>query len=149
MEAGKPYLIKVNTPIAKGEEKIFNNVTCPPIGSEGGYVTKGNVTFHGLLNPTTFDKDEIQDKLFLTADNRLVSLYGQNSFSINGLRGYFTVKEGAKNVEYMLNLPEKVTTSIPMVNIADSLKVTKYLWNGQIYIQRGNEVYDLTGMRVR
>ena len=149
MEAGKPYLIKVNTPIAKGEEKIFNNVTCPPIGSEGGYVTKGNVTFHGLLNPTTFTKEKVKDKLFLTADNRLVSLYGQDSFTINGLRGYFTVKEGAKNVEYMLNLPEKVTTSIPMVNIADSLKVTKYLWNGQIYIQRGNEVYDLSGARVK
>lgn len=149
MEAGKPYLIKVNTPIAKGEEKIFNNVTCPPIGSEGGYVTKGNVTFHGLLNPTTFTKEKVKDKLFLTADNRLVSLYGQDSFTINGLRGYFTVKEGAKNVEYMLNLPEKVTTSIPMVNIADSLKVTKYLWNGQIYIQRGNQVYDLSGARVK
>lgn len=149
MEAGKPYLIKVNTPIAKGEEKIFNNVTCPPIGSEGGYVTKGNVTFHGLLNPTTFSKAEIQDKLFLTADNRLVSLYGQDSFTINGLRGFFTVKEGAKNVEYMLNLPEKVVTSTPMVNMADTLQVTKYLWDGKIYIQRGNEVYDLSGARVK
>ena len=149
MEAGKPYLIKVNTPIAKGEEKIFNNVTCPPIGAEGKTVTKGDVTFHGLLNPTTFTKEQVKDKLFLTADNRLVSLYGQDSFTINGLRGYFTVKEGAKNVEYMLNLPEKVVTSTPMVNMADSLQVTKYLWNGQIYIQRGNEVYDLSGARVK
>lgn len=149
MEAGKPYLIKVNTPIAKGEEKIFNNVTCPPIGAEGKTVTKGDVTFHALLNPTTFTKDQVKDKLFLTADNRLVSLYGQDSFTINGLRGYFTVKEGAKNVEYMLNLPDKVVTSTPMVNMADSLQVTKYLWDGKIYIQRGNEVYDLSGMRVR
>lgn len=154
MEAGKPYLIKVNTPIAKGEEKIFNNVTCPPIGTQGQSVTHNGVTFYGLLNPTTFKKnetiDEITDKLFLTADNRLVSLYGQNEFTINGLRGYFTVSgDMAKTAEFVLNLPEKVTTSIPMVNIADSLKVTKYLWNGQIYIQRGNEVYDLSGARVK
>ena len=149
MRAGVPYLIKVATPIEKGEEHIFNNVTCPPIGSEGGYVTKGNVTFHGLLNPTTFTKEQVKDKLFLTADNRLVSLYGQDSFTINGLRGYFTVKEGAKNVEYMLNLPEKVVTSTPMVNMADTLQVTKYLWNGKIYIQKGNQVYDLTGARVK
>ena len=149
MEAGKPYLIKVNTPIAKGVEKIFKNVTCPPIGTQGQSVTKDSVTFHGLLNPTTFSKEQIKDKLFLTADNRLVSLYGQESFFINGLRGYFTVRGAAQNVEFVLNLPEKVTTSIPMVNLADSLKVTKYLWNGQIYIQRGNEVYDLSGVRVK
>lgn len=149
MRAGVPYLIKVATAIASGEEKIFNNVTCPVIGTEGQSVKKGDVTFHGLLNPTTFTKEQVKDKLFLTADNRLVSLYGQNSFSINGLRGFFTVKEGAKNVEYMLNLPEKVVTSTPTVNMADTLQVTKYLWNGQIYIQRGNAVYDLSGVRVK
>ena len=147
MRAGQPYLIKVANPVIG--EKMFWNVTCPDIDNQGQSVTKGDVTFHGLLNPTTFTKEQVKDKLFLTADNRLVSLYGQNSFSINGLRGYFTVKEGAKNVEYMLNLPEKVVTSTPMVNMADTLQVTKYLWNGQIYIQRGNEVYDLTVMRVR
>lgn len=151
MKAGVPYLIKLETAIASGEEKIFKNVTCPPIREQGETVTYKGVTFHGMLNPTTFDKDDIQDKLFLTADNRLVSLYGQQeNFTINGLRGYFTVSgDMAKTAEFVLNLPEKVTTSIPMVNLADSLQVTKYLWNGQIYIQRGNEVYDLSGARVK
>ena len=147
MRAGVPYLIKVANAVSG--EKMFWNVTCPDIDNKGKTVTKGDVTFHGLLNPTTFDKDQVKDKLFLTADNRLVSLYGQDSFSINGLRGYFTVKEGAKNVEYMLNLPEKVVTSTPMVNMADTLQVTKYLWDGKIYIQKGNQVYDLSGARVR
>ena len=149
MEAGKPYLIKLETAIASGVEKIFKNVTCPPIGTQGQSVTHNGVTFHGMLNPTTFTKDQVKDKLFLTADNRLVSLYGQDSFTINGLRGYFTVNGGAQNVEYMLNLPEKVVTSTPMVNMADSLQVTKYLWDGKIYIQRGNELYDLSGARVK
>jgi hypothetical protein len=149
MRAGVPYLIKLETAIASGEEKIFNNVTCPPIGTQGQSVIQGAVTFHGLLNPTTFTKAEIQDKLFLTADNRLVSLYGKDKFTINGLRGYFTVSGVAQNAEFVLNLPKKVVTSTPMVNIADTLQVTKYLWNGQIYIQRGNEVYDLSGVRVK
>jgi hypothetical protein len=152
MEAGKPYLIKVNTLIEKGVEKIFKNVTCPPIGTQGQSVTNtnGTVTFHGLLNPTTFTAAQLKDMLFLTADNRLVTLYGQNSVNINGLRGYFTVSGGvAKTAEFVLNLPEKVTTSTPMVNMADSLQVTKYLWDGKIYIQRGNEVYDLSGARVK
>ena len=147
MEAGKPYLIKVANAVSG--ENMFWNVTCPDIDNQGQSVTKGDVTFHALLNPTTFTKDQVKDKLFLTADNRLVSLYGQNSFSINGLRGFFTVKEGAKNVEYMLNLPEKVVTSTPMVNMADTLQVTKYLWDGKIYIQKGNQVYDLSGARVK
>lgn len=157
MRAGKPYLIQLPKNKQLKEEEVFENVTCPVLKGTTGFNEHGGldvncdngITFHGLLNPTTFSKAEIQDKLFLTADNRLVSLYGQNSFSINGLRGYFTVSGAAQNAEFVLNLPEKVTTSIPMVNIADSLKVTKYLWNGQIYIQRGNEVYDLSGARVR
>lgn len=160
IRAGKPYLIKLTSAIASGVEKIFNNVTCPVLtgtNAHGGLdVACGNgIIFHGMLNPTTFKKDEtkdeITDKLFLTADNRLVSIYGQQeNVTINGLRGYFTVSGGlAKTAEFVLNLPEKVTTSIPMVSLADSLKVTKYLWNGQIYIQRGNEVYDLSGARVK
>ena len=156
IEAGKPYLIKLNEDKSLQAEEIFTDVTCPVLSGTNDYggldVNCGNgITFHGIMNPATFDKDEIHDKLFLTADNRLVSIYGQKeNFTINGLRGYFTVSGGmAKTAEFVLNLPEKVTTSIPMVSLADSLKVTKYLWNGQIYIQRGNEVYDLSGARVK
>ena len=154
IEAGKPYLIKLNEGKSLQAEEIFTSVTCPVLKNKntcGGLdVDCGNdITFHGLLNPTTFTKEQVKDKLFLTADNRLVSLYGQDSFTINGLRGYFTVIGAAQNAEFVLNLPEKVVTSTPMVNMADTLQVTKYLWNGQIYIQRGNAVYDLSGVRVK
>lgn len=158
MHGGVPYLIQLKSgqTTTATDDLIFNDVRCPKFtttpNAHGGLdVNCGNgIIFHGMLNPTTFDKDEIQDKLFLTADNRLVSLYGQNEFTINGLRGYFTVSDGmAKTAEFVLNLPEKVTTSIPMVNIADSLQVTKYLWDGKIYIQKGNQVYDLSGARVK
>lgn len=155
IEAGKPYLIKLNEGKSLQAEEIFTDVTCPVLSGTNDYggldVSCGNgITFHGIMNPATFTADQLKDMLFLTADNRLVTLYGQNSVSINGLRGYFTVSgDMAKTAEFVLNLPEKVTTSIPMVNIADSLQVTKYLWNGQIYIQRGNEVYDLSGARVK
>ena len=157
MHGGIPYLIQLpkDKTIAGDADLIFNNVRCPKFIEEpnncGGLdvdVDNG-VTFHGMLNPTTFSKDQVKDKLFLTADNRLVSLYGKDEFTINGLRGYFTVSGEAQNVEYMLNLPEKVVTSTPMVNMADSLQVTKYLWDGQIYIQKGNQVYDLSGARVK
>ena len=152
IEAGKPYLIQLPKGKQLQSEEIFTDVTCPVLSGTnacGGLdVDCGNgITFHAIMNPNTITVNE--NTLFLTADNRLVSLYGQENFSINGLRGYFTVSGVAQSAEFVLNLPEKVTTSIPMVNIADSLQVTKYLWNGQIYIQRGNEVYDLSGVRVK
>ena len=153
MEAGKPYLIQVKTAIAKGEEHIFNNVTCPPIDAEGESVpnpNSGTVTFHALLNPTTFTAAQLKNMLFLTADNRLVTLYGQNSVSINGLRGYFTVSGGmSKNAEFVLNLPDKVVTSTPFVGIEETQQPTKYIQNGQIYIQQGTQVYNMNGALVK
>ena len=152
IEAGKPYLIQLPKGKKLQAEEIFTGVTCPVLSGTNDYgglsVDCGNdVTFHGIMNPSTIPVNE--NTLFLTADNRLVTLYGQKEININGLRGYFTVGGGAQNVEYMLNLPEKVVTSTPMVNIADSLQVTKYLWDGKIYIQKGNQVYDLSGARVK
>lgn len=152
IEAGKPYLIQLNEGKSLQAEEIFTSVTCPVLSGTNDYgglsVDCGNdVTFHGIMNPSEIPVNE--NTLFLTADNRLVTLYGQNSVRINGLRGYFTVSGAAQNAEFVLNLPEKVVTSTPMVNMADSLQVTKYLWDGKIYIQKGNQVYDLSGMRVR
>ena len=152
IEAGKPYLIQLPKGKQLQSEEIFTDVTCPVLSGTnacGGLdVNCGNgITFHGIMNPNTITVNE--NTLFLTADNRLVTLYGQNSVSINGLRGYFTVSGVAQNAEFVLNLPKKVVTSTPMVNIADTLQVTKYLWNGQIYIQRGKEVYNLSGARVK
>ena len=153
IEAGKPYLIQLPKGKQLQLEEIFTDVTCPVLSGTNAYggldVNCGNdITFHAIMNPSTIKVNE--NTLFLTADNRLVRLYGQSSVSINGLRGYFTVSgDLAKTAEFVLNLPEKVTTSIPMVNMADSLQVTKYLWDGKIYIQKGNQVYDLSGARVK
>ena len=158
MHGGIPYLIQLpkDKTIAGDADLIFNNVRCPKFIEEpnncGGLDVDcdNGVTFHGMMNPQEFTAEDLKNMLFLTADNRLVTLYGQNSVSINGLRGYFTVIGGvAKTAEFVLNLPEKVVTSTPMVNMADSLQVTKYLWDGKIYIQRGNQVYDLSGARVK
>lgn len=143
MRAGVPYLIKVAAPVIG--EVIFNNVTCPAIGTEGGTVTKGDVTFKGILNPTTFEPSETN--LFLVADDRLATLSKRGT--INGLRAYFTVPEGVNPSNIQIKVMDKVSTSVAYPMLKDSLQTTKYLWNGQIYIQRGNEVYDLSGARVR
>jgi hypothetical protein len=79
-----------------------------------------------------------------------VTLYGQNSVSINGLRGYFTVSGGlAKTAEFVLNLPDKVVTSTPFVGIEETQQPTKYMQNGQLYIQQGEQVYNMNGALVK
>ena len=150
MRAGVPYLIQVKNAVSG--EKMFWDVTCPDIDNQGQSVINinGAVTFHALLNPTTFTAAQLRDMLFLTADNRLVTLYGQNSVSINGLRGYFTVRGGmSKNAEFVLNLPDKVVTSTPFVGIEETQQPTKYMQNGQLYIQQGEQVYNMNGALVK
>ena len=143
MRAGVPYLIKVDEPVTG--EVIFNNVTCPAIGNEGGTVEYSGVTFKGILNPTTFEASETN--LFLVADDRLAVL--TKGGTINGLRAYFIVPEGTKAENVSINVVNKVPTATPNISLLDSIQPTKYMWNGQIYIQRGNEVYNLSGARVK
>lgn len=150
MRAGIPYLIQVKNAVSG--EKMFWDVTCPDIDNQGQSIINinGTVTFHALLNPTTFTAAQLKDMLFLTADNRLVTLYGQNSVSINGLRGYFTVSgDMSKNAEFVLNLPDKVVTSTPFVGIEETQQPTKYMQNGQLYIQQGEQVYNMNGALVK
>ena len=148
IKAGIPYLIQPKNNIT-GEFTINRTVTCPANLDENGYggksVTYNGVTFHGLVNGATFTPDE--NRLFLVANDRLANL--TSTGSINGLRAFFTVSGASSKIVCKINTPDKVSTSVAYPMLKDSLQTTKYLWNGQIYIKRGNEVYDLSGMRVR
>ena len=152
MEAGVPYLIQVQTPILTGEELIFHNTRCPIISGKNPYggidVEADGFTFRGILNPATFPASKTN--LFLVADNRLANLYQESQ--INGLRGYFTVPNGFDPSKIQVKMIEKAPTAVPTtpeVMLLDSTKAIKYLWNGKIYIQRGDKVYDITGFRAK
>ncbi len=161
MHAGVPYLIKVKDNIAGGNlgEKIFTEAQCPVIKEGNAYihnmqsctgnqhggksVTHNGVTFHGFINPTTFQASETN--LFVTADNRLTTLYDEAK--INGLRAYFSVSSPLLLSEIELNLPDEVTTAIP--SIATQQAATKYLWNGKVHIQQNGITYDISGAHVK
>jgi hypothetical protein len=161
MYAGVPYFIKVKNTIAAGQagEKIFTEAQCPVIKSGTAYthneqsctgnqyggksVTHGGVTFHGFINPTTFQASETN--LFVTADNRLTTLYDQAK--INGLRAYFSVNSPLLLAEIELDLPDETTTGLPSVTTQEA--TTKYLWNGKVHIQKNGVTYDLSGARVK
>lgn len=148
IKAGIPYLIQPKNNIT-GEFTINRTVTCPTNLDENGYggknVTYNGVTFHGLVNGATFTPDE--NRLFLVANDRLANL--TSTGSINGLRAFFTVSGASSKIVCKINTPDKVSTSIAYPTLSDSLQTTKYLWNGQIYIKRGDEIYDLSGARVK
>lgn len=153
IKAGIPYLIQPQNNIT-GEFTLNQSVKCPVntdfnngYGAKDNTITSGtvSVTFHGIMNTTYFPASE--DNLFLVADDRLATLTKDGS--IKGMRGFFTVSGASSKIVCKINTPDKVSTSLAYPMLKDSLQTTKYLWNGQIYIKRGNEVYDLTGAKVK
>lgn len=154
IKAGMPYLIKPQENIS-GEFTLNQPVKCPVnTDFNNGYGAKDNtktsgtvsVTFHGIMNTTDFPASE--DNLFLVADDRLAILTKDGS--IKGMRGFFTVSGAtASNIVCKVNVPSKTPTATPNISLLDSIQPTKYMWNGQIYIQRGNDVYNLSGARVK
>ena len=155
MRPGVPYLIKVLNPILGGEEVIFKQAKCPVVANPNPYggvdVTTSEsqgFAFRGILHPATFPASKTN--LFLVADNRLANLY--ESSNVYGMRGYFTVPEGYDASKIQIKIMDKIATDLPAtpeVSVLDSVKTTKYLWNGKIYIKQGNKLYDITGIRVR
>ena len=154
IKAGMPYLIKPQDNIS--EEFTLNQPVKCPVNTDfnNGYGAKDNtktsgtvsVTFHGIMNTTDFPASE--DNLFLVADDRLATL--TKGGSIKGMRGFFTVSGAtASNIVCKVNVPSKTPTATPNISLLDSIQPTKYMWKGQIYIQRGNDVYNLSGAKVK
>jgi hypothetical protein len=156
IQAYRPYLIKLADGaenISATDEKTFLETRCPKNNNPNAYggVTDGNfdllgVAFHGVLNPQP-ELPNDENTLFLVANNRLANIVGKSTVNLLGLRAFVTVNP-AKVGKIQLRLPEKTVTSVPTFGM-DTIKPTKYFWNGKIYIQRGNNVYDLSGNCVR
>ena len=158
IEAGKPYLIKTSLTGEYTCTGVDNKgLVCPVISGKNSYggksVIHNGITFHGVMNPSTIKNENYENNLFLVADNRLANIVNKDEdkdkvVNILGLRAFFTVNPNIVPGKIQLRLPEKTVTSVPTFSI-DTLKPTKYLWNGRIYIQRGNNVYDLSGNCVK
>lgn len=149
IKAGIPYLIQPKNNIT-GEFTINRTVTCPTNLDENGYggksVTYNGVTFHGLVNGAEFTPDE--NRLFLVANDRLANLTVTGS--INGLRAFFTVSVPSP-VICEISLPNKSATSVPEVTTPQdgNVQPTKYMQDGQMFIQQGGQVFNATGAHVK
>jgi hypothetical protein len=154
LRAGIPYLIKLKGDADVTDVMPFTGVACdttlhPSVG--------GGLIFQPTINPTTVP----EGSLILVANNRLALTTEEGGML--GMRGYFMIDptnplladdiaEQAKDGRVYLSFHKPVTTSVPLAPEAEQPKqpkVRKVMYNGQIYILRGDEVYTITGHRVK
>ena len=156
LQAGVPYLIKLigDKDITDEDVLPFTRVACdttlrPSVG--------GGLIFQPTINPTTVPAGS----LILVANNRLALTTEEGKML--GMRGYFMIDpnnplsaadiaEQAADGRVYLSFQKPTTTSIPVAPEAEQPKqpkVRKVMHNGQIYILRGDEVYTITGHRVK
>ena len=153
LQAGVPYLIK---PIADINADLAFSGFDQGLIWDGTKTTYnkifGDVTFQGVFNPTTLP----EDAFILVANNRLAKVTDGNE-KMKGFRGYFTWDDPVRMPPAKMSISigkqtptaiEEITDPQPTEQPATS-KVRKVMYNGQIYILRGEEVYTITGHRVK
>lgn len=131
-----------------------------------------HIAFHGVISPTHLPNSP--HTLILVADNRLAvpEIVVDDSEDENvavltgdqmlGLRGYFTLQGAAAAQslaqQSVMHIGKKVTTDTPDApEVEEEVETTqpaasktrKIMYNGNIYILRGEEVYDLNGRLLR
>ena len=143
--AGEPYLVEPAEDIAAPME--FKNVTISVTnGSEIAPHTA--VTMHGILHPTELQANN-KSILFLVENNNLA--WANETANMNGMRAYFKVNEpsllSARTRAYIRKEP---TVATDMENITTSeTEIKKVIYNGTLYIIRGDEVYTIQGTKVK
>lgn len=151
-QAGKPYLVQLRDGATDlTEDMLFTTVSSfpdlHPVAHEG-------VTFQPTINATSVP----EGSLILVANDRLAQTTEPGEML--GLRGYFTIDPmiasdiaaQAADGRVYLSMKKPVTTSIPVAPEAEQPKqpkVRKVMYDGKIYILRGDEVYTITGHRVK
>ena len=154
MEAGVPYLIKPDVDV-NADYLTYSGLLYWYFFKSSSRVPKyhtfKNVTFHGVLNPT----DLPENAYILVANNRLAKVTSNNE-KMKGFRGYFTWDDPVRMppAKMSISIGKQVTTDVEEI-VDDQItqpaapKVRKVMYNGQIYILRGEEVYTITGNRVK
>ena len=145
IEAGVPYLIIPATDIAG--PMIFNSVTiaCTEATTSGS----GDVIYQGVLAPTELTANDY-NSLFLISNNQLA--WPEVTGSMNGMRGYFKVSPSTAemlrsvNARARIQLQENQTTSLP--SLEEGSDMVKFIRDGQLYIQHGEQLYNAQGQVV-
>ena len=145
--AYQPFLIKPTNDLTA--TMTFPNVSAVEALPVQPAAEVDGIRFVPVFEPTMIGGEE-SNILILVADNRLAQLSG--SGEMLGLRGYFDAANTLPSASYVMKIVDKngVVTYIGDVTAPQKGSVaTKILHNGNIYILRDNEVYTITGNRVK
>lgn len=157
--AGVPYLVMPQTDITS--EMTFTNIltgynaSTPLVMETAQEITKstnnGSISFIGNIHPTNIPAQS----LIVVANNRLAEV--TEAGDIQHMRGYFRIDDAqlqtlSEEGKVYLSMRKPTTTSVPLAPEAEQPaqpKVQKIMRNGKIYILRGDEIYTITGARVK
>ena len=116
--------------------------------TNGSNVAQSAVTMHGILRPTELQADD-KSILFLVANNNLA--WANVTANMNGMRAYFKVNEpsllSARTRAYIRREPT-VTTDMENITTTET-EIKKVIYNNNLYILRGDEVYTIQGTKVK
>jgi hypothetical protein len=157
MYAGYPYLIMPQTDVTGWITFTGINKDSVYTG-EGKTITTDYVSMHGHINPSVIEASHTT--LLLVAGNQLA--VPTEDGEMLGLRAYFTLEGTAAAYDMggqsALQIGKKVTTDTPEApEVPEEIETTqpsrekprKVMYEGKIYIIRGEEVYNMQGERVK
>ena len=143
-EAGVPYLVEPSNDITAPMDFPQATITV----AEGSNVDNNNIMFCGILEPKELQAGN-KSILFLVSNNNLA--WANETAYMNGMRAYFKVNEPslltARTRAYIRREP---TVATDMENITTpETEIKKVIYNGSLYIIRGEEVYTIQGTRIQ
>lgn len=144
IEAGVPYLVEPTMDI---DVLDFTNVEISVTAVEiAGTRDANGVAFNGILAPKKLNAND-KSVLFLISGNRLA--WADETDSMYGFRGYFTVPSGASQIgaRAFINTSESEMTALQQPT--QQVEVTKFMHNGVLYIQRDGAIYTVMGTKVQ
>lgn len=143
LTAGKPYLIK---PSADAVNPSFTGVTIsatsPAAETEDAYIW-----FYGVYAPTELEANN-KNLLFLGANNTLY--WPSVTGNIKGFRAYFNVRGAAQQCASRARIVQAsdAATSTEAAK-AHEAKSSKFIQDGQIYIEHNGVRYNTMGQKVQ
>lgn len=155
IEAGVPYLIQPKSNL--GTSKQFTAIPYNQCSEVAQSVECEHATFHAVLNNGEVIVTADAPTLILVDQNRL-AVVSQNG-EMKGLRGYFTlsptVARLALDGRCYLSVSKPTPTTVEQITapkIKESVKeptAQKIMRDGKIYILLGDNIYTITGQRVK
>jgi len=151
--AGVPYLIKpTNSDVTSF---TIEGIAPSSVVSEPEEVSNTEITFHGTLAPREVTEDEITNKSFIiltgtvTEDGQLLTY--ANGGTLGGMRAYWIMDTpaGAPMRRPVLRIGQSTTAFETVSDEQLALNGKKILRNGQLFIVRGEKMYNMQGQLIK